>query len=501
MRIAPLLAGILLVACYDKDSDDTGGSGDGGATDGGAGDDDGGSGDGGTDGGSGDGGSGDGGADGGTDGGAGDGGTDGGAGDGGTGDGGLSTDASRPVAVTSDCVGTAMDDYQFRTPGERRLRFISVYGPSADDDKVRVHVTDDQPTVLVLSSYDQTAWEVTEEFPGTIEEIIVSSYPEPRPTIVHPDSASLTERYLSDALSFAIYEWKDQDRVELIANAQAMTGLDLASFHACFQASTFEVAPSEVWPDMEILPETDIWPTCSDSEPVDVIEDPDLSELVDTEACAGVVEESAWCLTRGETGFYAVGMDTGETCTVLEYDWHETKLAFFYSMAISGQYAFLCSTEGLLHRIDLRDGSREVADQWCDGVVEHDGGLWVLDGAATRYDSLYQMRCEDPPAPAATGMYGARFGSFGDNLWASGDSPGRADLYTLPDAELVRSLDFEDFNAIVSGIDQVDDDLVILNYTTSLQHWYLVYDAVDGTFLWAVPSDERTRALTCFAGG
>ena len=130
--------------------------------------------------------------------------------------------------------------------GSPALRILGIYESNSDHSVVgEATVTLDRSecTVLVLSSYEATHWTVNVGPGATLERVILNGYKQQTATV--PAGVPIEDHspYYHQWLGSCGYAWPDNGQgcntTNLIAAAEQLTGLCLASFQGCDHATEF----------------------------------------------------------------------------------------------------------------------------------------------------------------------------------------------------------------------------------------------------------------------
>lgn len=147
-------------------------------------------------------------------------------------------DAPVPAGL---CVGNDLTTFVEPMPQAEELHIVSVYQPTGGAITVAISRAD-IPLTLVLSSYVSTSFTLVVGPGVLLEQVILNGYESH--TVQGQGAASVTD--LSgkfDYLAACGYFWPENDggcdTPGLVANAEALTGLTLASFAGCYEGSSF----------------------------------------------------------------------------------------------------------------------------------------------------------------------------------------------------------------------------------------------------------------------
>ncbi len=319
--------------------------------------------------------------------------------------------------------------------------------------KHEIAVLHDVPeaVVLVLASYDYVSWVVTETYPGTVQQIILTGY-SGASTVTAPKDVPVETYFGGMRWSASTYDWEDEETRALIESAESATGLEVTSFHGNYNPAAFTISPATEWMD------TSIYPDCSTKPTGTVGGEPDLAAL-DPVACADVLTNPHVCLTSTGTTIEAYGLETGDTCTVASFT---SPIVDSYTTAFawSDEYVYTCvGKAGLLQRASLLTGTVEKSYVYCTGVANLDGEIYVrpdgFGGTASVYHTWADAQCGGPTAALST---------TSDSNIAIHDSilystAGSTDQFSWMDVggSTSGSTPLEDYNDWIWGIDVTDD--------------------------------------------
>jgi hypothetical protein len=349
--------------------------------------------------------------------------------------------------------------YEHSSAGSTQLHVVGIYEVATPtgsterrEGKVDVRVTRPGPSVLLLSSYEPTTWNVIVEPGAYVERIVLNGF---HAQSVSAPEGTPVESYAADPDTGAWlgygYAWPSYDALGLIETAQALTGLELTSFRGCYASDGFQIdTPAEIRP------------------PHPVSDKPGLTVPA---GCEHVAEESAYCLSRSGATPAVIGLDSGTVC---QNDAFASSSVFdTSSLGWRGDYAYGCIHERGLARISLIDGTVDIAPISCEAVtVDEDGSLLVMPfwGAdfpdlsifsVIRFDSFEAVAQRQitevlPVEPWASRM--AVAGGRGYFAWHSTSTIEVADLAT----GAIQSLPLENYDDWILGLDVVGDRLLVL---------------------------------------
>jgi hypothetical protein len=369
---------------------------------------------------------------------------------------------------------------------------IGIYeaGPSDMMSDCQVELELYHDVALFLSSYESTHWIVTNDGPGEITEIIASGYY--AQDVTAPDGVPVT---ISTDYYGSAYTWNDYDAHELAAVAEAETGLELTSFHGCYEANHFTMV--ETCDEPIELPELDCM---AETFPHD---GPDVSAL--GSGCADVLAESYYCLTLSQANEVALlGLDTGTVCPVVSTSLGS--LSQVNSIGWLEDQLYSCGGSGeRLARVDVVDGTVEEAYVWCEAVAAYDGGLlaepsYPLDwgGEMWFYPSFTDALCLEPEV-LTVDINNSRHTVYESTLYSAWHSTSEVDVMSLPDGTYQETITLEGYDTWVNGMSVIGGSLLVMSATWP-ENRVAVFD-MSGTFLWEVEVSTHLYGLSCLAGG
>jgi hypothetical protein len=380
--------------------------------------------------------------------------------------------------------------YEHGEAGGTQLHVVGIYeaanaaGTSRREGKVDVRVTRPGPSVLVLSSYEPTFWNVVVEPGASVERIILSGYY--AQSVAAPEGTPI-ESYSYDAGGSYIgfgYSWPSYDARGLVETAQALTGLSLTSFRGCYSGDSFQIdTPVEIRPPHPVS---------------------DKTELTLPAGCEHIASESAYCLSRTGGSPAVIGLDSGSVCQNDAIG--SATVPNTSSLGWQGDYAYGCVYDRGLARISLVDGSVDIAPLACEAVTVHeDGGLLVMPFFGTdfpnlsvfsviRFDSFeaaarLELAEVLPVEPWASRM--AADGGRGYFAWHATSTIEVADLAT---GEL-ESVVLEGYDDWILGLDAVDGKLLVLGSWTD--PGMRVFNATTGKLEGVLASGFSGEGLAC----
>ena len=250
-------------------------------------------------------------------------------------------------------------------PGAAQLHVIGVLGPdesSGQGNHIKVHVTRAGTTILVLSSDQNAAWEVTAAPGATLERVILNGYD--RQTATVPDGVPLNVFSKEDNNQFLgsprAFQWPSHHATDLVNAAEEITGETLTSFRGCGEGTSFQIdEPGDIATPHSVL---------------------ETAEPTPLDGCEDVTSESAYCMTLEDlNGFHdrarmrMVGLDNSTMCGgELRADLMSRSLGW------EDAYLYECWTGQGIARVSVLDGTTDVAPIPCRAVTSHQGKLYAL---------------------------------------------------------------------------------------------------------------------------
>lgn len=352
--------------------------------------------------------------------------------------------------------------YEHPSTGATQLHVVGIYeaalatGDVRREGKVDVRVTRPGPSVLMLSAYEPTSWNVIVEPGAYVERIILNGYHEQS---VSAPEGTLIDSYAADPdtgtyLGYG-YAWPSHETHDLVEIAQGLTGLALTSFRGCYAGESFQIdAPAEIRPPHPVS---------------------DKAGLTLPAGCEHLASETAYCLTRSGGVPAIIGLDSGSTCQNEALGGSTGPDTA--SLGWQGDYAYGCVYERGLARTSLVDGTVDIAPIGCEAVtVDEDGSLLVMPFGSSAFPELsifsvlrfasFEAAARReiaevlPVEPWASRM--AVEGNRGYFAWHATSTIEVADLAT---GEL-QSLTLEGYDDWILGLDVVGDRLFVLGSWT-----------------------------------
>ena len=260
------------------------------------------------------------------------------------------------------------------------LRVVAV----EDAATMNVHIAMPQPMTVLLTSERGVDWVVTEEWPGVVYEVVLTSA---AATAQVPDGV-LVRRVTGIP---DVGDYNDPATREFEEVVEDVFDRPITSMHTAPHASGVGLVPGELHP-------SEVYADCSGysyDEPVDMdVVVPDAS--VFDGVCAGVVSQDRWCLTATwDTQQLALlGLDDPETC-MLDADMPTDVSHHEHSVAWVGDHLYFCPNDSNLTRVSLVTGVIEYSNRPCRGVGIVGDRLVLLDAdyVLRAFGSWEDVRC------------------------------------------------------------------------------------------------------------
>jgi len=403
------------------------------------------------------------------------------------------------VAASASCGEGELSSWNEPLLGDVALRIIGIYhagGTDSDPGDCDVELNLDHDLVLVLSAYDPVHWHVTNSGSGEIVEIIVNSYDPQEITAPEGVPVTLTGYWYDSDFWGSAYSFDDYDAHVVTEEAEALTGLELTSFHGCYEGYQFTLEEGCDGPAESP------WPDCT--EEGEVMGPPDLAALGD--ACEEVTGESYFCASITADGEVVVlGLDTGDVCTVVPEVLEDP--SYIHSIAWLDRWIYACPGPfHKLHRVDVTDGTVEEAFVWCESVGAWDDGLLTnlpgglgpeANDSMWYYPTFLDAGCQSP-TELSFGCENHRFTVDGDAVYSAWHSTDHVDVQSLPWGGDLGSIPLEGFDNWVNGMSVIDGELLVIYCSNEARA--VVFD-LDGNYLWQAPTVSGLHGLACVAGG
>lgn len=307
-----------------------------------------------------------------------------------------------------------------------------------------------KPVVLALSSYGKTHWRITVAPGAELSRVLVQGFGEQTVEGV-PESAPV---FQIEACSYT-YGWEVEHNEgggghqTVIAQLRAITGLRESSFQGCYDGVQFEVPHWSGDPPLE--------------RPTPIAGDETLApHEIELAGCDAVVSQSQYCLTTTMDGIAAVGLDTGEMCSVTATTAPLTH-GYTTSYAWRGELLYACTNEGLV-RVSLLDGSWERAQVACDAVAGNEDGIFLLPriGPLRRYSDYQAVLDREPDRIYSFDLWGTRIAVEGARIYDAWHATDTIEIHDLAGDAAVGPLVLEDYDGWIMGLAVTDDSRLVL---------------------------------------
>ncbi len=438
----------------------------------------------------------------------------------------------------------------FFAPGhEPLLRLISVYEAHTSSTFVVRLRRNYRPVYLALGSYDGLTWTIVREDGARLAGVL--TYGHNPQTVVGADDVPVTHRglyYPGDCWPFC----RDGDPRPVVADAEAATGLPLATFDGCYEAD--EITLGDVCRE-ECLPEAacatrecgnagecgyecgecgegtrcdgsacvpctasctgrvcgsdGCGGSCGSCEGGTVCDRSGVC-VVPTAfpGCESVAAESHFCLTLLERGIGLLGLDTGTICPLgkaedLLYSMH----GYVHSTGWRDGDLFVCVDHPSIHglmRFSLIDDSWETAPVLCEAVATWHDALLVLPAGRVPPDAGLVHFASFDDARDGVGEdwrwapRGVRMVAHDDLLFAARHSTSEIDVHRLPGGGRLRTVTLEGYDDWIWGMSVTDDGLLVVTPGRAAGP-VSSFDVETGAARGSVIIDQMIAGLACFA--
>jgi len=392
-----------------------------------------------------------------------------------------------PVNLAHDCNGTLSVHHEADAGGDA-LRILALYEGSAADEmaEVTVHVDLDETTVLLLTSYEPIAWHV--DGGGGLERVIAEG--DFGTQVSAPDGVDVDVRPFDGGT----HDWWAPGTRGLVERGEDDSGLALRSFHGCYAASEFTLSAGTG--EYEHTGE----PSCDDESESEIAE-PNAGLL--SGVCDTVTAESAYCLARSREGLAVVGLDSGNTCPVLDLE-DADEGPFPTSMAWIGDHVYTCEGQyGNLVRTSLADGSRQFSFAYCDAVTARNGELLMLpNNSSGQYlDQLWaaasfqDAHCGVHDVIPAD-LHASRLTAEGGRVYASWHAASEVAYYNPGSAQPNGYVDLEGFDGWIHGLAVLEQERLVVNATPQDERLE-IFEIPGGDHLQAIPVAQDLYGMVC----
>ncbi|WNG49394.1 hypothetical protein F0U60_38695 [Archangium minus] len=367
-----------------------------------------------------------------------------------------------------------------------QLHVIGIYQAALGTDgtrSVQVRVTRAGSSVLVLSAYTATTWNVTVGSGARVERIIVNGYhaqkvsaPAGVPVELH--SYDQTRDYVGP---FA-HEWPTYDATQLVNASEDLVERNLSSFRGCYEAASFEIGePGTLRPENTVST---------------------ASEPVVPRGCEHLTTESAYCMTFNYNTPTVVGLDSGRTCAGVPakiFDLYDIS-----SLAWNGNYLYGCIYDRGLARISLVDGSVDIAPIACQAVTSYRNGLITLldyDGSnhsvlntLVQFDTFRNAARHVTSCTLNNRPHASRMATGGDRGYFAWHSTDSIETFALNRNESPQTIKLQGYNGWIMGMDATEDGrLHIVGTNPEL----LSFNSTTGAALGKKPLPFSPTGLIC----
>lgn len=279
------------------------------------------------------------------------------------------------------------------------VRVLSLTGV-ATTPSVRVTYAVDEPVVFVLLGDAETAWEIDEVYPGTIQRVFVDEAIEAREAQQGFELLFDFAVPLVDAGRWG-FEWVDGPVASDISDRLLQEGLEIHSLHFVTTTDQIRIEPG-FEPNL-----VEYRPDCG----VPGVPDAPLDGDTILARCPLQAVESHVCVAQSDE-VVVIGAESGTVCSL-----GTPPVQRPTGIALGGSGLYRCEGGSSLIRDDLRTGRRERARvPACDGVAAADGGV-VVNGSS--YRNFAEVHCELPLSSIRMAeIVGSSAEGFLDGSWS-----------------------------------------------------------------------------------
>jgi hypothetical protein len=388
------------------------------------------------------------------------------------------------------CVGDYAH-YEHGAGAGTQLHVVGIYQSSGSTSweagKVDIVVTRPGSSVLVLSAYEPTHWNV-EVGPGSfVERIVLSGYY--AHSVTAPEGTEVESYTLDGGGNWLGYgaAWPSHDSFDLVDKAQSLTGLELTSFRGCPTASDFQI-----------------------DTPVEIREPHVVSDKVEPtlpDGCEAVANDYRYCLSMKAGKMVAIGLDSSTLC---ESEMPGLESGFgTSSLGWQGDYAYACIYDRGLARISLVDGSMDIAPVSCDAVAVHGDDLLVLPFGSSGFETypLYSvLRFDDFAAVARREVadlveispYASRMAVDGDRGYFAWHATGTIETAELTDGAEMETITLQGDDDWIYGLEVVSGMVFVVG--PSHKPGLHVFEAATGDALGVLLPEYSGDGLACVGG-
>jgi hypothetical protein len=388
------------------------------------------------------------------------------------------------------CEG-AYGHYEHSAGTGTQLHVVGIYqavgtdGWERETGNVDIQVTRPGSSVLLLSAYEPTHWNVQVGPDSFVERIILSGYY--AQGVTAPEGTKI-ESYAIDEngnnwLGYG-YMWPSYDSFDLVDKAQSLTGLELTSFRGCYLGASFDIdAPVEIRAPHAVS---------------------DKVEPTLPAGCEAMASESSYCISMHAGSAAVIGLDSGKVCESLSLGLASDLGTA--SLGWQGDYAYGCIYDRGLARISLVDGSLDIAPISCDAVAIHGDDLLIMPFGGSGFEEypLYSVLRFDDFAAAARrevadaveiAPWASRMAVHGDRGYFAWHSTNTIETAELIDGAELQTITLDGYDDWIYGLDATDDMLIVLgpSYNPGLH----LFDAATGASLGVLAAAYSGDGLSC----
>lgn len=364
--------------------------------------------------------------------------------------------------------------------GRTQLHVVGIYEP-APEGSVEVRVKRQGASVLVLSAYDATRWNVVIEPGAVVQKILVSGYHEQ--SVDAPPGIPVEVRSYDQTFSYLGFghAWPSHKTTDLVDTAEGLTGLELTSFRGCYASNRFDIdEPGDVKPGHE----------------VSLRPEPTLPA-----GCESLAGDAVQCVTLVENTPVFFGPDSGARCSgapARVEDLHHAS-----SLAWQGNYVYGCIHDRGIARVSLTDGSADIAPFDCEAVAEYEGGLMVMRGrmqGLAWFDSFEAAARRQASCLPGFTPYASRIAVHGTRGYFAWHSTHEVQTVDFARGGQLRTLRLDGYDGWIMGMDATSDGrLLILGPEAGIH----VFDAATGAARGQLPLAKMgslVNGLACWSG-
>jgi hypothetical protein len=401
------------------------------------------------------------------------------------------------------CEEATYEHYEQPRPRPAQLHVVGVSSseagsgePGSDDPPPRgdidLHVTRPGNSILVLNSYQGTTWNITVDPGVELVRVILFGYyrqdahvPEGVPVESH--SYEETGEYVETA-----FMWPSWAATDLVDIAEEMTGRTLTSFRGCPQAASFQIdSPGPLEPPH---------PVSRRRQPQPI------------PGCESLTEESNYCMAGTLDGPLAMlGLDSGTVCRGDAVPPEGGQSGFISSLGWQGDYVFNCDYNRGIARINIADGTVDIAPIQCEAITTFKGGLIGLAGLGTstsplgalmEFASFDDAARRNPTHVFDLDAFASRVAVHRNQVYLAWHSTNTVETAALTDGAAIKSIPLEGYDNWIDGMDVTDDGQLVIGgpfYTGGIH----LFDATTGDFEGQLPSEfseTSIAGLKCVRG-